>query len=143
VNGCTRSAPSKIVSGAAPRCRTRSRPARFETIRLIARQHELAAPELFAAFMTTAAAAVEGRDAITAAPSLPLAGGQPPRYGEPAPAPGAGPENIADALAGLAAILGSHLGPRRGPASRRRRPGRVPGRGPVSPPDPPADGPRR
>ena len=80
----------------------------FETIRLIARQHALAAPQLFAAFMTTAAAA-EGRDAITAAPSLPLAGGHPPRYGEPAPAPGAGPENIADALAGLAAILGSHL----------------------------------
>ena len=80
----------------------------FETIRLIARQHALAAPQLFAAFMTTAAAA-EGRDAITAAPSLPLAGGHPPRYGEPAPAPEAGPENIADALAGLAAIPGSHL----------------------------------
>ena len=80
----------------------------FETIRLIARQHELAVPELFAAFMTTAAAA-EGRDAITAAPSLPLAGGHPPRHGEPAPAPGAGPENIADALARLAAILGSVL----------------------------------
>jgi hypothetical protein len=81
----------------------------FETIRLIARQHALAAPQLFAAFMTTAAAAAEGRDAITAAPSLPLAGGHPPRYGEPAPAPEAGPENIADALAGLAAIPGSHL----------------------------------
>jgi len=81
----------------------------FETIRLIARNHELQAPELFAAFMTTAAAAVEGRDAITAAPSLPSASGHPPQYGGPASAPEAGIDSIADALAGLAAILGSHL----------------------------------
>jgi hypothetical protein len=46
----------------------------FETIRWHARQCEDRAPELFAAFMTTAAAAADGCDAIAAAPSLPPPG---------------------------------------------------------------------
>ena len=37
-------------------------------------------PELFAAFMTTADAAVDGREALTTAPSLPLAGGAEPEH---------------------------------------------------------------
>jgi hypothetical protein len=81
----------------------------FETIRLTARHYETRVPELFAAFMTTATAAVEGRDAITAAPSLPLADSHPPQYDEPASVPEAGLEKIADALAGLGALLGSQL----------------------------------
>ena len=43
----------------------------FEAIRLAARSCTDRVPELFAAFMTTADAAVDGREAITAAPSLP------------------------------------------------------------------------
>ena len=43
----------------------------FEAIRLAARSCTDRIPELFAAFMTTADAAVDGREAITAAPSLP------------------------------------------------------------------------
>jgi hypothetical protein len=51
----------------------------FETIRQEAGSRVDEVPELFAAFMTTADAAVDGREAITAAPSLPpgLAGPQP------------------------------------------------------------------
>src|SRR5258708_15679270 len=37
-------------------------------------------PELFAAFMTTADAAVDGREALTVAPSLPLADGTAPDH---------------------------------------------------------------
>ena len=43
----------------------------FEAIRLAARSCVDRTPELFAAFMTTADAAVEGREALTVAPSLP------------------------------------------------------------------------
>lgn len=43
----------------------------FELIRVLARRCEDQAPELFAAFLTTADAAVDGREAITNAPSLP------------------------------------------------------------------------
>jgi hypothetical protein len=43
----------------------------FEIIRLAASACVDEVPELFAAFMTTAGAAVDGREAITAAPSLP------------------------------------------------------------------------
>ena len=42
----------------------------FEDIRVAARACEDRAPELLATFMTAAAAAVSGREAITAAPSL-------------------------------------------------------------------------
>ena len=43
----------------------------FEVTRLLARDSENAVPALFAAFMTTADAAVDGREAVTAAPSFP------------------------------------------------------------------------
>ena len=42
----------------------------FEAVRVIARCSEDMAPSLFAAFMTAADAAVDGRQAIAAAPSL-------------------------------------------------------------------------
>ena len=45
----------------------------FEDIRVAARDCEDLVPELLATFMTTADAAVSGREAITAAPSLPRA----------------------------------------------------------------------
>jgi hypothetical protein len=43
----------------------------FEVIRLLARVSEDTVPALFAAFMTAADAAVDGREAVTTAPSLP------------------------------------------------------------------------
>jgi hypothetical protein len=46
----------------------------FEIIRVLARQFDDRVPHLFAAFMTTADAAVDGREAITIAPSLPPPG---------------------------------------------------------------------
>src|ERR1022692_3847875 len=46
----------------------------FEVIRLLARGNEDRVPGLFAAFMTAADAAVDGREAVTAAPSLPPGG---------------------------------------------------------------------
>jgi hypothetical protein len=42
----------------------------FEAIRVLARSSEDTVPGLFAALMTTADAAVDGREAITIAPSL-------------------------------------------------------------------------
>ncbi len=69
----------------------------FEAIRQLARDCENRVPALFAAFMTTADAAVDGREAITIAPSLPQpgrAGCRTPRRslsrpvtGPPAPTP--------------------------------------------------------
>ena len=50
----------------------------FEAIRLAARDCQDRVPGLFAAFMTTADAAVDGREALTIAPSLPLDGGTGP-----------------------------------------------------------------
>jgi hypothetical protein len=64
----------------------------FEAIRITARHHQDQVPALFAAFMTTADAAVDGREAITIAPSLP-----------PAPAAGPGRALMADAETGQAA----------------------------------------
>jgi hypothetical protein len=43
----------------------------FEAIRVTARQHQVQEPGLFAAFMTVADTAVDGREALTLAPSLP------------------------------------------------------------------------
>lgn len=47
----------------------------FEAIRIAARDYQHRLPELFAAFVTTADDAVDGREALTIAPSLPLANG--------------------------------------------------------------------
>jgi len=77
----------------------------FEAIRMIARDCEDRTPELFAAFMTAADAAVDGREALTIAPSL-SAGGTRPGH---AIAAEADPGQTADLLAALAAALRDRL----------------------------------
>ena len=78
----------------------------FEAIRLAARSCVDRIPELFAAFMTTADAAVEGREAITAAPSLPAG----PAAAQPGLlAAGASVDEAIDVLAALGALLDSRL----------------------------------
>jgi hypothetical protein len=79
----------------------------FEGIRVIARGSEDIAPALLAAFMTAADAAVDGRQAITIAPSL---------SPEPAvtlitspPDAAADIDTITDALAALGALLNERL----------------------------------
>jgi len=78
----------------------------FEIIRLLARSCDHRAPELFAAFMTTADAAVDGREAITAAPALP-AGGSTARVS--VPTADTGTQEITAALAALGALLHDRL----------------------------------
>jgi hypothetical protein len=78
----------------------------FEVIRLVARACEDREAELFAAFMTAAGTAVEGRNALGDAPSLPPATGPPPAVALSATA-AAG--QIADELAALAALLAQRL----------------------------------
>ncbi len=63
-------------------------------------------PELFAAFMTTADTAVDGREALTIAPSLPLDGGA---ELSTVVAAGADAGQVADVLAALAAVLRDRL----------------------------------
>jgi hypothetical protein len=79
----------------------------FEVIRQVARACEDWAPGLFAAFMTAAGAAVEGRNALNDAPSLPPARTGPP----PSPTVSAAASTgcIADELAALAALLAQRL----------------------------------
>jgi hypothetical protein len=78
----------------------------FEAIRLAARSCTDWVPELFAAFMTTADAAVDGREAITAAPSLP--GG--PAAAQPGLlAPGGSVDAALVILAALGTLLDSRL----------------------------------
>jgi hypothetical protein len=79
----------------------------FEIIRMAARDCQDQVPELFAAFMTAADAAVDGREALTIAPSLP-----PARGGGPGDAvlDGGDPGQVADALAALASMLQNRLG---------------------------------
>ncbi len=79
----------------------------FETIRALARGSEDENPALFAAFMTAADAAVDGREALTIAPSLP-----PGRAGPLAsrdPAASGTPGQVTEALADLAGVLRSCL----------------------------------
>ena len=79
----------------------------FEAVRQLARGCGDAVPVLFAAFMTTADAAVDGREAITIAPSL-----APERRGGAGvimPQASVPVEEIADALAGLGALLTDQL----------------------------------
>jgi hypothetical protein len=76
----------------------------FETIRVLARGSEDMVPSLFAAFMTAADAAVDGRQAITLAPSLP-----PVSLVTTAPAAGAGIDTITVALAALGELLDERL----------------------------------
>ena len=78
----------------------------FEAIRLLARGNEHRDPSLFAAFMMAADAAIDGREAITTSPSLPPANTPQPAV---SPAEGADLDDIADAMAGLAAQLADCL----------------------------------
>jgi len=78
----------------------------FEVIRLLARASEDQVPALLAAFMTAADAAVDGREAVTAAPSLP-SGGE--GAGAPAAAADTDAWVIADGMAALAVLLGERL----------------------------------
>jgi hypothetical protein len=78
----------------------------FEAIRITARHHQDQVPALFAAFMTTADAAVDGREAITIAPSLPRAPGARPGRALTADADTG---QAADTLAALAAMLCDRL----------------------------------
>jgi len=79
----------------------------FEAIRVLARQSQDRVPALFAAFMTTADAAVDGREAVTIAPSLPPPGlsTAPPAD----PAAGANLDEVVAALALLAGVLAERL----------------------------------
>jgi len=79
----------------------------FEAIRVIARGSEDKVPSLFAAFMTAADAAVDGRQAITIAPSLSPAPGV--TLVATPPAAGADIDTITDALAALGALLEERL----------------------------------
>ncbi len=79
----------------------------FEVIRVLARGSEDLTPSLFAAFVTAADAAVDGREAITVAPSLsPAPGGT--LFASP-PAANTDTDTIADALAALGALLDERL----------------------------------
>ncbi len=79
----------------------------FEVIRLFARAYEDRVPGLLAAFMTTADAAVDGRDALMFAPSLPDTRSD---AAPTAPAPaGAAVEAVTNALAALGALLNERL----------------------------------
>jgi hypothetical protein len=72
----------------------------FEIIRVLARGGEDTVPSLFAAFMMAADAAVDGRQAITIAPSL-----APVSLITIPPAAGADIDTITDALAALGELL--------------------------------------
>jgi hypothetical protein len=79
----------------------------FEVIRVTAYDGEDRAPGLFAAFVMTAGAAVEGRDAVTSAPSLPHRRSKAPR---PAGAPpGVNADEIADDLAWVGKLLTNRM----------------------------------
>jgi hypothetical protein len=78
----------------------------FEVIRLVARAGEDLTPELFAAFITAAGTAVEGRNALGDAPSLPQATA-PPHAITMSATVDAG--QIADELGALAALLAQRL----------------------------------
>ena len=80
--------------------------AAFEAIRITARGCEAKIPGLFAAFMTTADAAVDGREALTAAPSLPRRSGNGPQNASSADADAG---QAIDELAQLAAVLHERL----------------------------------
>jgi hypothetical protein len=79
----------------------------FEAVRVLARSSENRVSSLFAAFTTAADAAVDGREAITIAPSLsPSPGGM---LATSPPAADARIDTVTDALAALGALLGERL----------------------------------
>lgn len=79
----------------------------FEAIRMAARDCQDWAPELFAAFMTAADAAVDGQEALTLAPSLPQIADVGPSG---AVAADTDLGQVADALAALAGMFSDGLG---------------------------------
>jgi hypothetical protein len=79
----------------------------FEAIRVLARGSEDCSPGLFAAFMMSADAAVDGREALTIAPSLPQASLRTLSAGPPAA--GTRIAAVTDALAALGALLDERL----------------------------------
>jgi hypothetical protein len=81
----------------------------FEAIRRIARDCEDRVPDaLLAAFMTTADAAVDGREAVTGAPSL-ASHGRTHAVTGASPASSQGAKEVASALARLGALLRDQL----------------------------------
>jgi hypothetical protein len=78
----------------------------FEHIRLAARACECLVPELLATFMTAAAAAVTGREALTAAPSMARAIASRDSGSIPA---GGDIMKVADVLGRLGSLLSSRL----------------------------------
>jgi hypothetical protein len=79
----------------------------FEVIRLLARRSQDRVPGLFAAFMSAADAAVDGREAVTIAPSLPVPDASTTAPGEPAANADLG--EVIDALAALGGLLDARL----------------------------------
>jgi hypothetical protein len=79
----------------------------FEMIRVTARACEDRVPELFAAFTLAAGAAVEGRNALAGAPSLPRSGGE--AASPDAASLSADVAEVADALADLSGLLATRL----------------------------------
>jgi hypothetical protein len=79
----------------------------FEVIRLLARRSEDRAVGLFAAFMCTADAAVDGREAVTIAPSLPVLDASTVAPGEPTAS--ADLDLVIERLATLGALLDERL----------------------------------
>jgi hypothetical protein len=76
----------------------------FEAIRVTARHCQDQVPGLFAAFMTAADAAVDGREALTVAPSLPHGIGRRPDI-----VTASDPICAADALVSVATVLRDRL----------------------------------
>jgi hypothetical protein len=77
----------------------------FEAIRELARLHENDSPDLFAAFLSVATSAANGRDAVGLAPSLPRGG----RVWPEPPSPSAETGAVADAIADRASVLAARL----------------------------------
>jgi hypothetical protein len=79
----------------------------FEAIRQLARRYENQSPDLFAAFMSAAVAAADGRDAVLTAHTVPS---HTPGPDEPSqPGPGADQHEVADSIAASAAALATRL----------------------------------
>jgi hypothetical protein len=78
----------------------------FEAIRAAARDCEDRDPGLLGAFLLAAGTAVEGRNVVAAAPSLPPAAGPVTVVGVP---PGADPGQVASSAAALAGLLAARL----------------------------------
>jgi hypothetical protein len=84
----------------------------FDQLLLAIREDEERADGLFAAFVMAAASAADGRDALTAAPSLPLPLPRPGDLisGAGDPAGLVSIDDVADELAGLSQVLMTRLG---------------------------------